>query len=103
MGGHHPKGRRPARAIFAATLLLTAFAAPAGPPLGSSGGPYRVFWHEHSGSAAAGLGGSYALDAVIGQADAATLAAGPYRLRGGFLPPKAAPELRIFRDGFEIP
>ena len=50
-----------------------------------TGGPYDLSWHN-IGPGGSASGGSYSLDASIGQPDAATMSGGPYTLTGGFLP-----------------
>ncbi len=53
--------------------------------LAQTGGPYDLSWHN-VGSGGSASGGSYSLDASIGQPDAATMSGGSYTLTGGFLP-----------------
>jgi len=53
--------------------------------LAQTGGPYDLSWHNIGPSGSAS-GGSYSLDASIGQPDAATMSGGTYSLTGGFLP-----------------
>ena len=50
-----------------------------------TGGPYDLSWHN-IGPGGSANGGSYSLDASIGQPDAATMSGGSYTLTGGFLP-----------------
>ena len=53
--------------------------------LAQTGGPYDLSWHN-IGPGGSASGGSYSLNASIGQPDAATMSGGSYTLTGGFLP-----------------
>jgi len=91
--------------IILAALALPAMAPAAGgeraKSIESSGGNYRVFWNSVDAGGTRSNAGGYAVTGVIGQADATTSVAGPYQLRGGFLPRKAAPPDGLFANGFE--
>ena len=68
-------------ASLAIALLLSGMPV----ALAQTGGPYDLSWHN-IGPGGSASGGSYSLDASIGQPDAATMSGGSYTLTGGFLP-----------------
>lgn len=78
----HPRRKHLALAASLALALLLS-STPA--VLAQTGGPYDLSWHN-IGPGGAASGGSYSLNASIGQPDAATMSGGSYTLTGGFLP-----------------
>ena len=73
------------RLTAAASLAIALLLGGAPAALAQSGGPYDLSWHN-IGPGGSASGGSYSLDASIGQPDAATMSGGSYTLTGGFLP-----------------
>ena len=73
------------RVTVAASLAIALLLGGAPAALAQSGGPYDLSWHN-IGPGGSASGGSYSLDASIGQPDAATMSGGSYTLTGGFLP-----------------
>jgi hypothetical protein len=68
-------------------LVLLAMAA-ASPAYAQSGGAYSLDWNTlTTGGATFATGGSYRMGGSIGQPDGGSLAAGAYRLQGGFWTP----------------
>jgi len=71
--------RTSAMLLGAASLTLTAWAAPlAGPPA------FDLSWHTIDGGGGTSTGGSFALSGTIGQHDAGVMSGGSFELVGGF-------------------
>ncbi len=64
-------------------LIFALFSLPA-VAFAQSGGPYNLSWHN-IGPGGAASGGTFTLNAAIGQPDAGTMSGGNFTLSGGFL------------------
>ncbi len=73
------------RMALAAGLVIAWLLGGLPVALAQTGGPYDLSWHN-IGPGGSASGGSYSLNASIGQPDAAAMSGGSYTLTGGFLP-----------------
>ena len=88
------------RMTLAASLAIALLLSGMPVAQAQTGGPYDLSWHN-IGPGGSASGGSYSLDASIGQPDAATMSGGSYTLTGGFLPggPTCALDADLNGDG----
>lgn len=91
----------PARCAFALGVALLGIGAGSSAPsrAQSAGGAYRLEPVVVAGGATLAAGG-FRISATLAQPATATLAAGPWRLHGGYWAARGSD--RIFADGFDL-